>query len=77
MMTAVRTRLIGLTLLGALAALALAGCGSNTSPSGSDTETPTETFDAQVCLAFVPQSDDSQQFDCVDVEASYTLPTTD
>ncbi len=76
MMTAVRTRLIGLTLLGALAALALAGCGSNTSPSGSDTEAPAETFDAQVCLAFVPQGD-AAQFDCVDVEASYTLPTTD
>lgn len=75
MMTAVRTRLIGLTLLGALAALALAGCGSNTSPSASGDATP-ETFDAQVCLAFVPQGD-AEQFDCVDVEATYTLPTAD
>ncbi len=70
-MNALRTRFVGLALLGALVALTLAGCGSNSSPASS--EPTAQTFDATVCLSFTPEAATDKDA-CFDVATEYVIP---
>ncbi len=74
-MMALRKRLLTLLLLAGIAGLLLSACGrSGPSTPPPAPEAEVQTFDAELCLGFVPEGVDTQ-YDCIEVEATYTLPS--